>query len=147
MTEHRESTSLGPVEQVAAGLFEPGDEMIEALARVSHESNRAYCIYRGDLSQPAWDEAPEWQKRSARNGVRGALKGNTPEQSHKSWLDEKVREGWVYGAVKDVEKKTHPCMVSSYDELPPYQRKKDEIYIAVISAFYVSAFCDTAVAI
>lgn len=147
MTDHREPTPLcSGVLLPDPSSFELGAEIVEALARVSHESNRAYCIYREDHSQPAWDEAPEWQKRSARNGVRGVLKGNTPEQSHQSWLAEKVREGWVYGAVKDVEKKTHDCMVS-YDELPPYQRKKDEIYVAVITAFFNSAFVETAQAL
>lgn len=137
----RQPRSLGPDE--VDPDFDIGDEIAEALARVSHESNRAYCIYTGDLSQPPWDSAPEWQRKSARNGVRGVLRGNTPEQSHQSWFAEKVLDGWVYGPVKDVERKTHPCMVP-YDELPPYQRKKDELYIAVVTAFYDVAFTGTA---
>lgn len=41
----------------------------------------------------------------------------TPKQTHDSWKEIKSRDGWVYGKVKDSEKKTHPCMVE-YDDLP-----------------------------
>ena len=78
-----------------------------------------------------WEDAPEWQKTSVRNGVRGALNGNTPEQSHEGWLAEKAATGWKYGPVKDPEKKEHPCFVP-YSELPPAQRAKDEIYTTVV---------------
>jgi hypothetical protein len=104
---------------------------IEACARAAHEANRAYCIAIGDMSQPAWEDAPEWQKSSARNGVKGALAGNTPEQSHESWLAEKQATGWKFGPVKDPEKKEHPCFVP-YAELPPEQRVKDAIFTTVV---------------
>lgn len=109
------------------------EEKIELLARIAHEANRAYCLSLGDLSQAPWDEAPDWQKQSAIAGVKGALAGNTPEESHKSWVAHKLADGWVYGPVKDPEKKTHPCMVS-YEYLPPDQLKKDAIFTLVIRA-------------
>lgn len=108
-------------------------DQIEACARAAHEANRAYCIAIGDTSQPSWDDAPDWQKSSARQGVTGALAGATPEQSHESWLAEKVATGWKYGATKNPEAKEHPCMVP-YAELPPAQRAKDSIFIAVVRA-------------
>lgn len=92
-------------------------------------ANRAYCIALGDDSQPTWEDAPEWQRSSARNGVAGALAGNTPEQSHESWLAEKAATGWKWGLVKDAEKKEHPCFVD-YNDLPPEQRLKDHIFTA-----------------
>ena len=104
---------------------------IEACARAAHEANRAYCIATGDLSQPSWDDAPEWQKASARNGVAGALAGATPEQSHESWLVEKRAAGWAYGPVKDPAAKLHPCFVP-YASLPLAQRYKDEIFVTVV---------------
>ena len=108
-------------------------KIIEACARAAHEANRAYCIGIGDHSQPSWDDAPDWQRSSARDGVTGALDGATPEQSHEGWLATKLAAGWVYGATKDPDVKTHPCMVE-YAELPPAQRKKDHIFIAVVNA-------------
>jgi len=111
---------------------------IEATARATHEANRAWCLAHGDTTQLSWDEAPEWQRTSAINGVRGVLAGNGPEQSHESWLAEKAATGWKYGPVKDPEKKEHPCFVS-YAELPPEQKMKDHIFIGVARAF-VAAF-------
>jgi hypothetical protein len=61
------------------------NDLIEVCARAAHEANRSLCIAYGDHSQKPWEEAPEWQKASARDGVIGALKGNTPEQSHQPW--------------------------------------------------------------
>ena len=107
------------------------ENVIEACARAAHEVNRAYCFALGDDSQPAWEAAPEWQKSSARNGVAGALAGNTPEQSHESWLAEKKATGWKYGPVKDPEKKEHPCFVP-YAELPAAQQKKDHLFTSTV---------------
>ena len=104
---------------------------IECCARATHEVNRAWCIAIGDTSQVSWDEAPEWQKSSARNGVIEAINGNTPVQSHESWMAEKLANGWKYGLIKDPEKKEHPCMVS-YSGLPTEQRMKDHLFIAVV---------------
>jgi hypothetical protein len=39
----------------------------------------------------------------------------------------KRSEGWEHGETKDVERKTHPCLVP-YDELPPEQKRKDELF-------------------
>lgn len=105
------------------------------IAELCHNANRAYCTSMGDNSQPLWVDAPEWQKASARQGVRFHLQNQTtPEQSHENWLKQKVEEGWVYGQVKDPEAKTHPCMVP-YDQLPPEQRAKDFIFKAICDTF------------
>jgi hypothetical protein len=107
----------------------------EQIARVAHEVNRAYCQALGDNSQPSWEEAPDWQKSSAMNGVALHL-GNPdagPEASHDSWRAEKEAAGWIYGPIKDPEEKTHPCMVT-FSELPREQQAKDFIFRAVVHA-------------
>ncbi len=87
------------------------------LRPVPHDrTNRAWCIAHGDLSQPAWDDAPEWQRSSAMTGVQGVIDGNGPRESHACWLAEKEATGWKFGPVKDPEAKEHPCFVP-YDEL------------------------------
>lgn len=108
-------------------------EELEMLARIAHEANRAYCLYLGDGSQPPWEEAPEWQRRSAVEGVRGALAGNTPMQSHESWLAVKKADGWKYGPAKNSELKEHPCFLPYYD-LPQSQRVKDHMFVGVVRA-------------
>lgn len=106
---------------------------VEACAQAAHEVNRAYCAALGDVSQPAWTSAPVWQIESAINGVHGVMSGNGPRESHESWLEEKRRTGWKYGPIKDPEKKEHPCFVA-YDDLPPEQKQKDDLYIATVTA-------------
>jgi hypothetical protein len=115
-----------------------GSELIEACARAAHEANRAYCIAVGDTSQVSWDEAPLPLRSSARTGVAGVLNGNTPVQSHESWLEEKRAAGWKYGPIKDPEKKEHPCFVP-YAELPPEQQAKDHIFVGVVKAVLTAA--------
>lgn len=103
------------------------------IARVCHNANKALCDALGDTSQVDWEDAPEWQKKSAITGVQNILNNpnTTPEQSHESWLREKAEDGWTYGTVKDVTAKTHPCF-RPYAELPQEQRAKDHIFGAIV---------------
>lgn len=103
------------------------------VARVAHEINRAYCNAIGDTSQPAWEDAPEWQRSSAEKGVAFIVANPdaAPSASHESWLEQKRADGWKYGPVKDPEKLEHPCFVP-YDELPAEQRVKDHLFGAVV---------------
>jgi len=109
---------------------------IEQIAKTAHEVNRAYCVSIGDKSQPSWEDAPDWQKKSAVNGVKFHLENPDakPEDSHNSWLKEKETDGWKYGEVKDPEKKEHPCFVP-YDKLPQEQKTKDHLFIGVVRSF------------
>jgi len=106
-----------------------------AIARLCHEVNRAYCQSLGDDSQVPWEEAPEWQKRSAINGVEFHLANPTadPRASHANWLREKRAAGWKFGPVKDVEKKEHPCCLD-YDLLPQAEKTKDFLFRAIVHA-------------
>ena len=106
----------------------------EQIAEVCHEVNRVYCEVLGDISQPIWANAPDWQKESAINGVQFHVQNPDakPAASHEEWLKEKKADGWTYGTVKDVEKKNHPCMVP-YHELPKEQQAKDYIFTAIVN--------------
>lgn len=111
---------------------------IKDVAKVAHNINKAYCESIGDFSQPSWEDAPDWQKSSAENGVKFHLKNPDalPSHSHESWLAQKKEEGWKYGEVKDPEKKEHPCFVP-YDELPVEQKSKDFLFRQVIHSLEV----------
>jgi hypothetical protein len=101
----------------------------EDIAQVAHELNKAYCESIGDHSQPTWDDAPEWQRSSAINGVQFHLDNPaaSPSASHDSWLKQKQEEGWKYGEVKNPEKREPPCFVP-YEQLPVAQKAKDFIF-------------------
>lgn len=106
---------------------------IEEIARVAHEVNRAYCQSLGDLSQVAWEDAPDWQRTSAINGVKHHIEhpDTTPEGSHEKWLEEKRATGWKYGPVKDAEKKEHPCFVP-FADLSASDKSKDFLFRAIV---------------
>jgi len=114
---------------------------VEKIARVCHEVNRAFCESIGDHSQPSWEDAPDWQKSSAIDGVQFHLNNPEagPDASHVNWLNEKINSGWVYGPVKDPAKKEHPCIVS-YEILPVEQQSKDYIFRAIVHA--INDVCD-----
>ena len=103
------------------------------IAKKCHEINRAYCAALGDTSQLPWDQAPEWQRQSAINGVQFHVEHQDagPDASHNSWLEEKRRDGWKFGPVKDADKKEHPCFVP-YDQLPSEQKAKDYLFKGVV---------------
>ena len=107
----------------------------EIVARVCHEANKAWCETNGDFTQKAWEEAEEWQRESAINGVTFCIA--TPDAArsiqHDNWMNEKIAKGWIYGKVKDTKAKTHPCIVP-FEELPKFQQKKDELFCAIVNA-------------
>jgi len=110
-------------------------DAIEAIARVTHEANRAWCAAHGDHTQLAWEDAPAWQRDSAMAGVRFHLANPDagPSASHDEWMRHKLAEGWTYGPHKNPEKKEHPCMVP-FEELPPQQQAKDRLFRATVHA-------------
>lgn len=114
---------------------ESAEQRVVKVAQVCHEANRAYCLTIGDTSQEPWEIAPMWQRESAIKGVKLHLENPeaTPASSHESWLEEKRRTGWQYGAVKDTAKKRHPCFVP-YDKLPLEQQRKDALFKAIVDA-------------
>lgn len=106
-----------------------------AVAAVCHEANRAYCATLGDHSQPAWSNAPSWQKNSAVTGVlfHADNPNAGPEASHENWTRQKESEGWEYGPEKDELRKKHPCMVD-FVHLPPDQQAKDYLFRSIVHA-------------
>lgn len=110
---------------------------VDQIAKVCHEVNRAYCQSIGDNSQLSWEEAPDWQRTSAINGVTFHVNNPDagPDHSHNEWLKEKEANGWKYGEVKDPEKKEHPCFLP-YDQLPVEQKSKDYIFRSVIHVLH-----------
>jgi hypothetical protein len=109
---------------------------IEAIAKVCHEANRAYCETQGDNSQPDWEICPDWQRKSAIDGVIFHL--NNPDanaaDSHNNWMRQKQADGWMYGPIKDADKKEHPCMMP-YESLPVFQQTKDFLFKNIVHAF------------
>lgn len=102
------------------------------IAQVCHEANRALQLINGeDVVSPVWEEAPDWQKESAIDGVKKALSGLTPVELHENWSNVRRADGWVYGPVKDEVAKTHHCLVP-YEQLPASQQLKDHLFSSIV---------------
>lgn len=44
--------------------------------------------------------------------------------THEVWARQRIEDGWVYGEVRDDEKKTHPCIVP-YEQLSESEKQYD----------------------
>lgn len=110
-------------------------ELILAIAQVCHAGNKAWCEANGDNSIKEWNEAEQWQRDSSIRGVtfRMANPDAGHDAQHNAWMEEKLSQGWVHGAVKDPEAKTHPCLVS-YEQLPVADQHKDSLFCAVVDS-------------
>lgn len=122
------------------GTQEEWEELVKnneilAIAIVCHQANKKWCEANGDESQKDWKDAEDWQKESAISGVRFRLENPDAKKDaqHNAWMKEKIDQGWVYGIVKDAEKKTHPCIVP-FEQLPVFQQKKDALFCAIVDA-------------
>lgn len=120
--------------------------VVAAIAKVTHEINRAYRESIGEELGPTWEDSPDWQKDSVINGVKLHLSDENASTaaSHESWLKQKTEEGWKYGPVKDVEAKEHPCFLP-YAELPESQKAKYFIFKQAVHStadFYLDNIID-----
>ena len=48
------------------------------------------------------------------------------KNTHENWAQSRMDQGWVYGPVRNDEKKQHPCLVP-YEMLPEKEKEYDRI--------------------
>jgi hypothetical protein len=95
-------------------------------AIIVHMINNRVCALNGE-QQIQFEDMPEYM----RDGLVQALEDDlSPEDGHVAWMKNRLENGWTLGPVKDIEKKTSPCLIP-YSELPYEQRVKDAIRCGV----------------
>ena len=107
---------------------------VEDIARICHDADRALQIALGEAPNNDWANTSADIKESVVTGVIAATQeGMTPAKLHRAWVLERTKSGYVYGEVKDHDKKTHPCLVP-YEDLPSEQRAKDVLFFSIVLA-------------
>ncbi len=100
---------------------------IEEVAKLSRNLNRMYCAALGDPVQEIWEKSTEVERQQLVNNVKYHLENDqTPQESHMSWVRQKIADGWCYDINRDDTLKLHPCLIP-YEQLPVEQRAKDHI--------------------
>lgn len=108
---------------------------VSEVAAICHAANREYRAIMGEDPGPDWESASHYMRNSVIKGVMGYRDNptRTPAQSHQAWFDHYAANGWTYGPVKDEALKQHPCFLP-YDKLPIAQRRKDDLFRAIVLA-------------
>jgi hypothetical protein len=113
-------------------------EAVILIARLGHALRRELQIAGKEPQvSPEWDQALAdpacaWMIEDSIANAEALLSGPpaSPEQEHDRWMAGKIRQGYVWGEVKNTDPAagplTHPCLVP-YEELPVLQRLKDAV--------------------
>jgi len=96
---------------------------IDFIANVRHI---AWVSFQIAANQESNEKINDDQLESLKDGIAYMLNHSylTPEENHANWMKKKIAQGWIYGAIKDFEKKTHPDLVP-FDKLPEIEKRKD----------------------
>ena len=109
------------------------DAMLGLTGMVTHEVQESIKAACGEPLLGSWWQLDIGSIESTVKGISEVAldKDITPEKIHAVWMEDKLADGWTYGEVKDMEKKTHPCLVP-FSELPEVQKLKDYVFIATV---------------
>lgn len=104
---------------------------IEQIAEVVHNIQKVFCESIGEII-PAWADAPHMQATTLQ-GVIDLIENPTAIGgfSHEQWMKHKIAQGYVWGEVRDHEKKTHPSLVP-FNELPHNEQVKDHLFVETV---------------
>lgn len=110
-------------------------QAVEKIARVMHETVRAWQAANGQQPAPPWGRAPQWMKDASITSILWRIENPDAPTSaqHDQWADEKRADGWKQGKVKSAVKKTHPLLVP-YAQLSEVERRKDALVNAVVDS-------------
>ncbi len=106
------------------------------IAKTCHEVHRTYCKSIGHETQPCWEETSQEHKNVVVNSVEKIISSDikVSEESHKNYVIEKMKQGWVYGETYSIENKTNPRIVP-YEDLSTEQRTKEELFFTTVKSF------------
>lgn len=110
-------------------------DKVEFIARVRY---LGWLCYQMGANLPLHDvpenfEISKERLESLMKGTEFVLKHLeiTAKENHALWMKGKEEQGYTYGEVLDVVKKTHPSMIP-YDDLLDVEKRKDDMDLLMI---------------
>jgi hypothetical protein len=111
-----------------------GNELNERRSQFIYDGARLAAIAAGAPIVPElWEDREEPFKAQFRTVIQKQCspeRSHSPQALHEAWWMAYVAMGWVYGEVRDTEKKTHPDMVP-YGMLGKLEQDKDSVFVAL----------------
>ena len=118
------------------------EEFCDVIMRFCRWGPKVFCMFvlsctrlMLSLGKITWIIQYDDETRKVYSGSDGYSREKLPEELmelvevmaknvHEVWSQSRLSEGWTYGARRDDEKKTHPCLVP-YEELPEIEKDYD----------------------
>ena len=109
-------------------------DLNERRARFVYEAARLAAVAaNAPIIPESWDQRENDFRAQFLNVIAkqcGPNRCRSAEQLHENWVEAYRKNGWTYGPVRNVEKRTHPDMVP-YEELGQLERDKDAVFVAL----------------
>ena len=111
----------------------------EEIAAVCYSVIKEYSLSLEDPSRYPPSFTYHYLDKNIRDGYEKAIQEikdgtrKSPEELHKKWCEDRFKDGWTFGEYKNVEKKTHPCLVD-YKDLSKREKVKDTIFLEITKA-------------
>ncbi|MAE02328.1 RyR domain-containing protein [Pseudoalteromonas lipolytica] len=108
-------------------------EQITAIAKMCHETNRAYLLVIRESAKP-WEQLDQQDKDSTIEQVAFYILNEGADVSawHDAWTAKMIVAGWKYGPKRSIKNKTHECL-KPFHHLPEKQQVKDALFHSVVS--------------
>ena len=110
-------------------------DRIEFIAKVRY---LGWLCYQMGADLPLHDVPEDYKISDERlksliTGTKYVLENpaTTAEENHNIWMEAKRNQGYTYGDVLDVEKKTHPSMIP-FEDLSDVDKRKDEMDVLMV---------------
>ncbi len=106
----------------------------ERTARFCHKMWNVHRVIDGHDPDPDWDDLDEEDKKTALWGVKIVREnpGIVPKEFFSMWKERKTRDDWKFGKSRDRIRKTHPCIIDDYDDLPKEEKTNYLLFIGVV---------------
>ena len=110
-------------------------DRVEFIAKVRY---LGWLCYQMGADLPLHDvpedyEISDERLKSLMTGTKYVLENpaTTAEENHNIWMEAKKNQGYTYGEVIDIEKKTHPSMIP-FENLSDVEKRKDEMDVLMV---------------